>query len=496
METTKYDQGTFMKDLLASTVVFLVALPLCMGIALASGVPPIVGLLSGIIGGIVIGAFTGSPLQVSGPAAGLAVIVYELVQSEGIAGLAMITLFAGLFQVIFSFLKAGPLFRAISPSVVKGMLAGIGVLIFSSQFHVMLDDTPKENGFMNLITIPKAIVKVFDVNLGINHVEAGMIGLLTIFIIIAWNYVRDNQWKNPIPAPLVAIFSAGLITYSAGIDIKLVEVPSNLGETLSAGFMWNSFAGFKLAYIWEGLIVAFIATTETLLCVTATDKMKVGHKSNYNKELMAQGIGNALAGVLGAIPITGVIVRSSANVDSGGETRASTIIHGFWILVLLFIFPQVLGYIPKAALAAILVYIGYKLVDFKAIKQFAEYGKSESAIYIITILGVVFINLLAGVIIGFGLSILKLLWRVHSGQVEHTETDTESKFIFSGEFSFINLPRIAGILESKTLNKKVILDMSAVSYMDNAIEELIEGLKIRAEKQDKEVEYIKCKNCK
>jgi MFS superfamily sulfate permease-like transporter len=491
-----YNKNLFLKDLLSSTVVFLVALPLCMGIALASGVPPIVGLLSGIIGGVVIGMFTGSPLQVSGPAAGLAVIVYELVQSEGLAGLAMITLFAGLFQVLFSFLKAGPLFRAISPSVVKGMLAGIGVLIFSSQFHVMLDDTPKENGFMNIITIPSAIVKVFDVNLGINHVEAGMIGLLTIFTIIAWNYVRDDIWKNPVPAPLVAILGAGIITYAAGIDIKLVEMPNNLGATLSEGFMWNNFAGFKVAYIWEGMIVAFIATTETLLCVTATDKMKVGHKSDYNKELMAQGLGNALAGILGAIPITGVIVRSSANVDSGGETRGATIMHGFWLLAVLFIFPQLLGFIPKAALAAILVYIGYKLVDVKAIKEFAEYGKTESAIYLITIAGVVFINLLAGVIIGFALSILKLLWQVHSGDIEHTESEDESKFIFRGEFSFINLPRIAHVLESKDLNKKIILDMSQVSYMDHAIEELIDGLKIKAEKANKVVEYIRCPNSK
>lgn len=492
---TKYNKESFLKDLLSSTVVFLVALPLCMGIALASGVPPIVGLLSGIIGGVVIGAFTGSPLQVSGPAAGLAVIVYELVQAEGLAGLAMITLFAGLFQILFSFLKAGPLFRAISPSVVKGMLAGIGVLIFSSQFHVMLDDAPKENGFMNIITIPSAILKVFDANLGINHIEAGMIGMLTIFIIIAWNYVRDNQWKNPVPAPLVAILAAAGITYGAHIDIKLVEIPSNLMATLSEGFMWNVPFQFKLAYIWEGLIVAFIATTETLLCVTATDKMKVGHKSDYNQELLAQGIGNSIAGVLGAIPITGVIVRSSANVDSGGETRGSTIMHGMWLLILLFIFPQVLAFIPKAALAAILVYIGYKLVDVKAVKTFSEYGKSEAAIYIVTIAGVVFINLLAGVVIGFALSLVKLLWQVHSGHVEHTENETESKFIFTGEFSFVNLPRVAHILESKNINKKLVIDMSGVSYMDHAMDELIDGLKIKAEKQDKEVEYIKCKNC-
>lgn len=490
----KYDKNLFLKDLLSSTVVFLVALPLCMGIALASGVPPIVGLLSGIIGGVIIGIFTGSPLQVSGPAAGLAVIVYELVQAEGLGGLAMITLFAGLFQIVFSFLKMGPLFRAISPSVVKGMLAGIGVLIFSSQFHVMLDDAPKSSGFQNLITIPSAFLKVFDASQGVQHIEAGMIGLLTIFIIIAWNYVRDNQWKNPIPAPLIAIIAAGAITYGAKIDINLVKIPANLFATMSEGFMWNTAFNFKLAYIWEGMIVAFIATTETLLCVTATDKMKVGHKSDYNRELLAQGIGNSIAGILGAIPITGVIVRSSANVDSGGETRGSTIMHGMWLLVVLFIFPQLLGYIPKAALAAILVYIGYKLVDFKAVKTFAHYGKSEAAIYIITIGGVVFINLLAGVVIGFGLSIIRLLWQVHSGQVEHIENDNESKFIFHGEFSFMNLPRIAHILESKTLGKKLVLDMSHVVYMDHAIEELIESLKVKAEKQDKIVEFIRCPN--
>ena len=161
-----YFKNYFHKDLLSSLVVFLVALPLCMGIAMASGVPVIYGLLSGIIGGLVIGAFTGSPLQVSGPAAGLAVIVFDIVQTEGIEGLAIITLMAGLFQVLFAFFKAGPLFRAISPSVVKGMLAGIGVLIFASQFHVMVDDTPKGSAFENIITIPQAIFKVFDPTVG------------------------------------------------------------------------------------------------------------------------------------------------------------------------------------------------------------------------------------------------------------------------------------------------------------------------------------------
>lgn len=480
------------KDFLASLVVFLVALPLCMGIAMASGVPVVYGLISGIIGGLVIGVLTGSPLQVSGPAAGLAVIVYDIVQTEGLAALGIITLMAGVFQLIFAALKAGPLFRGISPSVVKGMLAGIGVLILASQFHVMVDDTPKSSPAENLATIPLAVLKVFDTSLGVGHTEAGIIGILTISLIIGWNLFK-KKFPNPIPGPLLGIISASLAVAISGVDVKLVEIPSNLEAILADSLIWNKLDLFKPSYVFNALLMAFVATTETLLCVSAVDQLKPGHKSKYNKELLAQGAGNFVAGVFGALPLTGVIVRTAANVEAGGKTRGSTIMHGAWLAIVLFAFPFALSYIPKAGLAAILVYTGWKLVDIKIVKKFNKYGKGEAFIYFATISGVVFINLLAGVALGFALSLARLLWKTHYGEVERLEEEEHVRFVFKGDFSFLNLPKVATLLEggkrkSSEGPRKVILDFRNAEYVDQAIDELISSFKESSKKMEIEVE--------
>jgi len=485
-----YFKNYFHKDLLSSLVVFLVALPLCMGIAMASGVPVIYGLLSGIIGGLVIGAFTGSPLQVSGPAAGLAVIVFDIVQTEGIEGLAIITLMAGLFQVLFAFFKAGPLFRAISPSVVKGMLAGIGVLIFASQFHVMVDDTPKGSAFENIITIPQAIFKVFDPTVGgTAHMQAGFLGLITIGLIVGWNMFKQRV-KNPVPGPLIAIVAASLIVWGANLEILLVELPGDLAGVIGDSMIWNRLDGFKISYIFSALMLAFVATTETLLCVTAVDQIKTGHKSDYNKELLAQGIGNSIAGVVGALPLTGVIVRTSANVEAGGETKGATIMHGAWLLIMLFMFPMVLAYIPKAGLAAILVFTGFKLMDFKSIKVFKQYGNGEVAIYLSTVAGVVFINLLAGVALGFALSLVRLLWKTHSGHIEADEVGGEHKLNFVGNFSFVNLPMVASELERERSAGSITLDFSEANYIDHAIEDLVKNFEKTASQKGLKIKKV------
>lgn len=486
-----YFKNFLAKDFLSSLVVFLVALPLCMGIALASGVPIVYGLFSGIIGGLIIGALTGSPLQVSGPAAGLAVVVYDIVQNHGLAALGLITAMAGIFQVIFAALRTGPLFRAISPSVVKGMLAGIGVLIFASQFHVMVDDNPKASAFQNIITIPQAIIKVFDTSLPIAHTEAGIIGLITIAVIVGWNFFKTKV-KNPVPGPLVGVVVAAICVLTFGVDIKLVELPSDMAGKLTELLAWENLGLFKLSYVASALMMAFIATTETLLCVTAVDQMKTGHKSNYNKELFAQGVGNFCAGLIGSLPITGVIVRTSANVEAGGETKGATIMHGAWLAIMVFMFPFVLAYIPKAGLAAILVYTGYKLVDIKIIKKFNEYGKSETFIYLTTIAGVVFINLLAGVAIGFALSLVRLIWKTQHSEVrEIKESEKVTRFVFVGNLSFVSLPKIAKKIETEGSNTKVILDFTQASYIDHSIDELIDSFKKTAKGNNVEVEVLR-----
>lgn len=471
MKVSKKNLG---EDFLASIVVFLVALPLCMGIALASGVPPILGIISGAIGGIIVGYFTGSPLQVSGPAAGLAVMVFEIVQKQGMAALAIILVIAGIFQMLSSIAKLGPLFRAISPAVIKGMLAGIGVLIFSSQFHVMLDDLPRSSGLANLSTIPAAFASIFDTSQGVNHVYAAGIGLLTILIILSWNYLR-TKINTKVPAPLVAIIISVLVTYLADLPIKTVSVPKDLFASLQEYFIWNQSFSWSWNYLWEGIALGFIATTETLLCVTAIDQLS-GRKSKYNKELFAQGLGNAFAGLLGVLPITGVIVRSSANYEAGAHTKLSAIFHGFLLLIFLSFFPGALALIPTSALAAILVYIGYKLVKFKDMKEFFQFEKTELLIYLATIIGIVSLNLLYGVMIGFALATIKVLWKLHYLEIDEKVVEEGSRSIITakGSASFLTIPKIAKKLESLPDHiEEIILDFSRVYYMDHAIQDFI-----------------------
>ena len=471
MEDLKKNFG---QDILASFVVFLVALPLCMGIALASGAPPILGIISGAIGGLVVGSITGSPLQVSGPAAGLAVMVFEIIQAQGMAALAIILVIAGIFQIVSSVIKLGPLFRAISPSVIKGMLAGIGVLIFCSQFHVMLDDLPRSSGVQNLITIPQAVLSIFDWSSGVQHVYAAGIGVLTIVTILVWNVIREKI-NSRIPAPLLAIIIAVAVSYFAGLSIKTVNVPENLFASLQEYFIWNQTLTWDWNYLLEGLALGFIATTETLLCVTAIDQI-TGMRSKYNKELFAQGVGNAVAGLLGVLPITGVIVRSSANAEAGAKTKVSTIFHGVLLVVFLWLFPGVLALIPTSALAAILVYIGYKLVKVEDMKNFISFEKTELGIYLATIIGIVAINLLYGVLIGFGLAIIKLLWKLHSIEIEEKVDVDGGKYTIhiKGSASFLTIPKIAEKLESLPANAEtIVLDFQNVYYMDHAIQELI-----------------------
>lgn len=470
-----YLKNNFMHDFLASLVVFLVALPLCLGIAIASGVPPIYGLLSGIVGGIVVGSFTGSPLQVSGPAAGLAVMVFEVVNKFGLSGLATIALLAGIFQIIGYFLKVGNYFKAVSPAVVKGMLSGIGVLIFASQFHVMLDHAPKSTGTENILTIFEAFTAIFSEG-GIQHTYAATIGLITLVLLIGWNLVKDKI-KLPIPAPLIAIVVASLVANVAGLQIKYIEIPDNIlsGISIDFGTMWSSL---DLNMVFSGLAIALVATTETLLCVSAVDSIKKGHKSDYNQELLAQGIGNTIAGLIGAIPITGVIVRSSANVEFGGRTKGATIMHGMWLVIFLFLASSLLEFIPTSALAAILVYTGYKLVDVKVTKKMVEFGKSEVFIYFVTIVSIVTINLLYGVLIGYALSLLQLVYRLNNFQIKKTTKDGQTVIEAHGVMTFLSLPKVSEEIDNsmKEENKTKVC-LQNVDYMDSASKDYLDLLK-------------------
>ncbi len=463
----------FRKDFLASIVVFLMALPLCMGIAIASGVPPALGLITGIVGGLIVGAISGSPLQVSGPAAGLTVLVWEIIQQHGLGMLGAIVLLAGLMQLIMGSLKMGQWFRAISPSVIQGMLAGIGVLIIASQIHVMVDDGPKGSGLTNLLTIPEAVYKGLVPSDGSSHHIAAIIGLMTIGLIVAWSYVPEKL--QLMPAPLVAII---LVTIGAAVvdaPIKYVSVPANLLNVISFPTIESLGNWLTLPVIGSAVALCFIASAETLLCATAVDRMHSGEKTQYNKELFAQGIGNSLCGLFGALPMTGVIVRSTANVTAGGKTRISTILHGTWILGLVVLAPGILNQIPTTALAAILVYTGFKLLSPKAVRELKPFGWQEVGIYFATLIGIVVTNLLIGVLIGLGLALLKLLYTFSHLDVRiHNESDSADITIsLDGVATFVRLPQLAAALESVPAGAAVNLNVNQLYYIDHACLDLI-----------------------
>jgi MFS superfamily sulfate permease-like transporter len=345
-----YSSATFGRDFLASIVVFLVALPLCMGVSLASGLPPMAGIITGIIGGIIVGAISGSPLQVSGPAAGLTVLVWQLVEQLGVEMLGVVVLFAGLIQLAAGLLKLGQWFRAVSPAVIHGMLAGIGVLILASQFHVMLDYKPIGTGIQNLLGMPGALMTAY--NEGGSHLMAGAIGALTILTIMLWGTLTPKSWRI-VPAPLVGVLVAIAAARLFELQINYVNVPENIWsvtifptpERLARIIEWPILLG--------AISVAFIASAETLLCATAVDQLHRGPRTKYDHELAAQGVGNTICGALGVLPMTGVIVRSSANVEAGAVTRMSAILHGVWLLLFVSVIPYSLSYIPLSALAAI-----------------------------------------------------------------------------------------------------------------------------------------------
>ncbi|WP_148715625.1 SulP family inorganic anion transporter [Chitinolyticbacter meiyuanensis] len=473
-------------DTLASVVVFLVALPLCMGIAIASGVPAATGILTGIIGALIVGPLAGSPLLVSGPAAGLAVINWELVQQHGIMALGPVVLAAGLMQMAAGSLRLGQWFRAVSPSVIHGMLAGIGVSIVAAQLYIMLDMKPLGNGLRNLSSYPEQLGTVLaglvaapasllaPVNGSSAHL-AGLVGVVTIVLMVAWGKFAPRSMKL-MPAPLVAVIGGSLFAGVLALPIRYVDVPANLLEGV------NLISPLEMPRLLSGellmaaLAMAFIASAETLLSAVAVDKLHDGARTKYSKELFAQGVGNTLCGLLGALPMTGVIARSSANVQAGAKSRGSTILHGVWLLLFVALLPFVLRSVPIASLAAVLVVIGCKLISPKDIVKLKEFGKVELGIYLVTLLAIVCSDLLDGVILGIGLAFGKLLY-----DLLHLETrlriDQASRravLKLKGAATFVRLPTLAKSLEQVPHDVELHVNIRELSYIDPACLELLE----------------------
>ena len=497
-----------LNDFLASIVVFLVALPLCIGIAVAVGVNPALGLITGIIGGLVVGTIAGSPLQVSGPAASLFVIVADIVltrkdeyyslqniaadaitpdmesaaMGHALAALGLSVVMAGIIQLVAGRMGLGRWFRAVSPAVIKGMLSGIGALILISQFHVMLDHKAIYNGkaarggLQYLATIPTAIQKCFEFGNGSTHFLAAMIGIVTIATIYLWSKFAPKK-VSFVPGALVGIVVATLFATIMGFQVDLLSVPKNMfGETTFPSAKWGTFILDSSTWL-SAFVFAIVASAATLLTASAVDNMSrdIGVKTDFDQELTSQGVGNLLCGLVGALPMTGVIVRSSANVQAGARTRNSTIVHGAWLLLFVCLLPQLLNYIPKSALGALLVYTGIKLLNPAQFKELWKIGKSEAFIYLITLGLIVSVDLLVGVAVGVALSAGKLLHRFSHLEIEQ-ESDEENhryQLRLKGAATFLRLPILADYLEQLPGDAELHVCLEEVDYIDHACFELL-----------------------
>ncbi len=452
------------RDLPASLVVFLVAVPLSLGIAFASGAPIIAGLIGAVAGGIVTGLLAGSPLQVSGPAAGLTVVVAGLVHQFGWETMCLITACAGVVQLLLGWFKVARGALIIAPSVVHGMLAGIGISIALAQIHVVLGGSPQSSPVVNLLGIPK--------QLGLVNMQAATLGFLTIAILIVWKRLNVPALKA-IPGPLVAVVAGTVVSILMKMDVKRVDMPEKFELTkLAPPEHWGPF-------ITAVLTVAIIASIESLLCAVATDKLHSGVRSNLDKELRAQGAGNLVSGLLGGLPVTGVIVRSSANIIAGGVSRWSAIFHGVWVLIFAVFLGGLIESIPLAVLAGLLVHVGVNLVNFHHIKELMKHN--EILIYWATVLGVTCVNLLAGVGIGLGLSVFFLLRRLSNTDVKVVQGEGKWHVQIGGTLTFASVPRLNAALSTIPAGHNVDIDL-AVDFIDHAAFEALHGWRENHEK--------------
>ncbi len=444
-------------DVPASIVVFLIAIPLSLGIAAASGAPLLAGLIAAVVGGIVAGALSGSPLQVSGPAAGLTVIVAGAVVELGWAQTAAVVAMAGLVQIVLGVSRLGRAARALSPALVHRMLAGNGNVNALSQVHVVLGGATQSSARRNLRDLPAQIAG--------NHGASIGIGVLTIAILLIWpRYVKISL----LPGALIAVVVATATASLAGLHLDRVKLPDHPLDELTLP-RWPEAPPAQIAGI--VLTIALVASVESLLTAVAVDKLHDGRRADLNRELLAQGAANTVSGALGGLPVTGVIVRSSTNVAAGARSRASAVLHGCWIAVCVLLFGGALEQIPLAALAAVLVVVGLRLVSLAQIKAYVRHR--ELPTYLVTALGVIFTDLLLGVAVGMATAVLLMLARLARCEI-HRSSPAPGRWlvVITGTLAFIGSGRVARELAELPPGESVELELH-LDYLDHGAFETI-----------------------
>lgn len=479
-------------DLPASVVVFFVALPLCLGIALASGAPLFSGLIAGIIGGIVVGSLSGSQVGVSGPAAGLAAIVLTAIGDlGGFQNFLLAVVLGGLIQLLFGILRAGIIGYYFPSSVIKGMLTGIGIIIILKQIpHFFGYESPEgdfsffqhngENTFSGIFNALKYISP-----------GATLIAFLSLAILLLWSNVLSKKARifELIQGPLVAV-AVGILFVVITSDnaywaiqsqqLVSVPVPENINSFLGQ-FSFPNFGVIGNPQIWiTAFTIALVASLETLLCVEATDKLDPEKRvTPTNRELIAQGTGNFISGLIGGLPVTQVIVRSSANIQSGGKTKMAAIIHGFLLLISVLLIPVLLNQIPLSVLAAILLIVGYKLAKPSLFVTMYQLGWKQSVPFVVTVLGIVFTDLLIGIGLGLLVGIVVILIKsFQNSHFLHIEDKSNGKhrikMTLAEEVTFFNKGAILKELDALPRDTVLELDVRKTRFLDHDIIEILQ----------------------
>lgn len=503
----------FKNDLPASIVVFFVALPLCLGIALASGAPLFSGLIAGIIGGIVVGSLSGSEIGVSGPAAGLAAIVLTAITAlGGYENFLVAVVLGGVIQILFGVFRLGIIGYYFPSSVIKGMLTGIGIIIILKQipYFFGIDKNPEgdfaflqfdgENTFTELLKTLNALLS------GNFAYGATIIALIGLGILILWSTVLSKKGKifQLIQGPLVAV-AAGIVyfflTRDSGLSLSSdhlvsVPVPESI-EDFKNQFAFPNFGVIGKPEVWvTGFTIALVASLETLLCVEATDKLDPQKRvTPTNRELLAQGTGNVISGFIGGLPITQVIVRSSANIQSGGRSKVSAIVHGFFLLISVIAIPNILNYIPLSVLAAILFIVGFKLAKPATFKAMWKAGWKQFLPFIVTVLVIVFKDLLWGIGIGLAVGLFVVLFKsFKNSHFLHKEDISNGvsklKMTLAEEVTFFNKAAILKELDAIPKNSYLELDVRKTRFLDQDIVEILEDFADKAQLRDINIKLV------